>query len=439
MKGFPKQHTLFHRERGQSLVEAALVFPIFVMLIAGVIEVSHVLITKNRVESAARAATRFAASGGEESQRVALNSVTDTLDLSSGYWDIWTIEGTVNQSGDGFLPGEGWQVNKAFGISNTLAYTEVVAALAPDCTTNCINAEILKDLQTDPNGVHLDPVADPSVKRVAADLKIVATLVIHDIDSVIGINAMPGLSGLYSVQALSVMRTTEEAGLGQQTNGCAGFPIAVHEGIRSLTDVDGGNPYPDESDFDSPNPPAYSDFYKNVPQVPLRDAKEGYIFKVRNGFGAGNFGWLLWNEGRPGNVGTLVDSLTWPGDSVDYSDHNDHSIDEATPLYPYIVRGYVEPTNALDVSLQVGDWVAANTGTVNGSAVRNALDSHVQLADSGRTLRLLVWDEAEEQGSNGRYRISGFIIAKLHGYNLSQKWILAEFVRWDTSCGQISQ
>lgn len=444
MNLFPKKVNFINRERGQSLVEAALVFPIFIMLIAGVVEVSHVLITKNRVEAAARAATRFAASGGEASQQVALNTVTDTLDLSSGYWDIWTIEAAVNQNGDGFLPGDGWQVDKVFGISITQSYTDVVAGLDPDCVDGCIDDAILKDLQTDPHGVHLDPVADPSVRRIAADLKIVGTLIIHDIDSVIGLSAFPGLSGLYSVQAISIMRTPEESGLGQQSNGCDGFPIAVHEGVRSLTDVGGGNPYPDARDFDYPDPPPeYADFYKNISQVPLRDAKEGYIYKVHDGFGSGNFGWLLWNEGRPASANTLADSLSWPGDSIDYSDHGDHSISPATPLYPHIVRGYVEPTNALDTALHVGDWVAANTGSVNANAVRDALASHVDLANSGRTLRLLVWDDAEQQGNNGRYKIIGFIVVKLHGYSLSQNeggsWILVEFVRWDTSCGQVSQ
>lgn len=432
------------KERGQSLVEVALAFPLFLVLIAGSVEVSQILITQNRVETAARAAARFAANGGDESYLAALGSVEQTVDLESGLWDIWIIEATVNNTGDGFESGSGWNVEKVFGISNTIAYTEIAASLDASCATNCVQDEILKDLQTNELGVHLDPAADASVARIAAGLDVVAVYVVHDIDAILSLNAMPGLQGLYSTKALSVMRKAS-AEVIEQTDGCTGFPIAVHEGIRSLTDVGGGNPFPDANDFDYPDPkketpPSYADFYRNVPQIPLSEAKEGYIFKVHNGFGSGNFGWLLWNTGRPGSANTLADSLIWPGDSFDYADHGDHSIHPATPLYPHIVRGYVEPTDANDISLNVGDWVAANSGSINAKAVRDALSPHVDLADSGRTLRLIVWDDAVDNGNNGKYRISGFMIAKLHGYHLSNSqggsWILAEFIGWDNSCGQ---
>ena len=58
-----KQHKA---RRGQSLVEVALFFPIFIVLLAGVAEVANILVTQNRVTSAARAATRFGAHGGQD-------------------------------------------------------------------------------------------------------------------------------------------------------------------------------------------------------------------------------------------------------------------------------------------------------------------------------------------------------------------------------------
>ncbi|MCP4429245.1 MAG: hypothetical protein GY803_32580, partial [Chloroflexi bacterium] len=230
---------------------------------------------------------------------------------------------------------------------------------------------------------------------------------------------------------------------GNPTSGCSAFPIALHDGIRSLDDVGGANPYPDADDFDYPNPPpSYNDFLANVPQVSLRDAGEGYIFRVYNGFDSGNFGWLLWNMGRPSSASVLADSLTWPGDSTDYTDHDDSSIYPATLHYPHIVRGYVEPMDALDIAMHIGDWVAALTGSVNAATVRDALASHIDLAAEGRTLRLLIWDESAEQGNNGHYRISGFGLFQLHGYSMSQggggSWLLLEFIGWDTSCGQPS-
>ncbi|MCP4429124.1 MAG: pilus assembly protein [Chloroflexi bacterium] len=438
------------REKGQSLVEAALLFPVFLILIAGAVEVSQLLITKNRVESAARAAARFAADGGEDSHLVALGSVEQTVDLDSSVWDIWVIGATVNGNGDGFVPGSGWSVEKMYGISNTVAYTEVADKLAADCAGNCVQDQVLKDLQTNEQGVYLDPVADPNVDRIAADLEVVAVYAVHDVDAILGLNAMPGLQGFYSIEALGVMRMPQIQA-NNQTGGCDGFPIAVHDGIRSLDDVGTGNPYPEADDFECPfdsqpeckdySPPSFADFYKNVPQESLRDAKEGYIFRVYNGFGSGNFGWLQWNEGRPASATTLADSLAWPGDSTDYTDHGDSSIYPAAPdIFPHIVRGYVDPDDPSDIAMHVGDWVAAGPGSVVSAG--DAIAAHVNLADEGRTIRLIVWDESEEQGNNGRYRISGFILVKLHGYSLNQghggSWILAEFIRWDESCGQLS-
>ncbi|MCP4423395.1 MAG: hypothetical protein GY803_02780, partial [Chloroflexi bacterium] len=188
--------------------------------------------------------------------------------------------------------------------------------------------------------------------------------------------------------------------------------------------------------------PDYADFLANVPDVSLRNAEEGYIFRVFNGFGSGNFGWLLWNIGRPSSASVLADSLTWPGDSTDYTNHGDIQIAPATPHYTHIVRGYVEPTDATDIAMHIGDWVAANAGSVNAATVRDALASHIDLAAEGRTLRLLIWDESDVAGNNGRYRISGFGLFQLHGYSMSQSgggsWLLLEFIGWDTSCGQPS-
>jgi hypothetical protein len=86
--------------------------------------------------------------------------------------------------------------------------------------------------------------------------------------------------------------------------------------------------------------------------------------------------------------------------------------------------------------LHIGDIVAGSTGAINSSQVQGALEEHMRL---DRHIRVIVWSESNGQGGgNARYRISGFAIFRLIGYNLPQSWILAEFIRWDTSCGQIN-
>ncbi len=416
-----KRISLFQAgSRGQALVEAALFFPVLLILIAGLVEVSQIVITQNRVTDATRAAARFGAQGGQDTGLIntVINTVTQTLQTDDSVWDVWIIRAAINEQGTGYTE---WSFTHAYGYSNTIK--------APEVQENTIKQDVLNQLHTDHTGT--------SSNIIAGDLEIVGVYAIHDVESILGLDNIPALDGINSVTELSVMRV--DSHLHEQTVGCSAFPIAVHTGVRSVTPPnEGANPYPNSSDFDYPdNPPAYDDFYNHHPNVSLQQAKEGDLFFIHDGFGSGNFGWLLWNNGRPGSANTLADSLTWPGDSLDYSNHGDHSIHPAADAYPYIVRGFVEYGDATDTSLNVGDWVAANTGSINANAVRTQLES---LVTNERTIRVIVWDDSAAQGSNGRYRASGFAIFRLFGYHLSQSnggsWILAEFIRLDNSCGQ---
>lgn len=402
-------------EKGQSLVEVAIFLPIFIIILAGVIEVSHIAITQNRVTTAARASTRYASNGGENSGMpiVALNAVTGTLDLDAEHWDMWAIRAKANAAGTGF---DQWEVEHTYGLTQTGSSSQV--------DWDDIKAQVLASIQSDGTGA-------------AAGLKLVGTYAIHDVDSILGLDALPGLIGFQSVDALNVMRIIGDPI--EVTNGCSAFPIAVGEPIRSLNAPGGGsNPYPAAGDFDYPSaPPTFASFYNNQPNVPLTDAREGYIFKIQNGSGSGNFGWLYWNTGIPASSGTLADSLTWPGNSNDYTNHGQAGGGQpATPLYNWVVRGYVNPYDATDLAMNIGDWVPGDTGSVNSQAVRTALQANIT---NNRTLRLPVWNNATGTGNNARYQITRFGIFRLRGYHLSQNsgsWILAEFIRWDNSCGQ---
>ena len=199
--------------------------------------------------------------------------------------------------------------------------------------------------------------------------------------------------------------------------------------MRSLTDPTEGNPFPAAGDFQYPNspPPTYNQFFNNRPQEPLNLATEGNVYKA-------DVKWLLWNTGQPPSPQTLATSLEWPGNSTNYADNGDATLTQATPNYPHIVRGYVHPLNALDTSLNKGDFVANNNVSGTASEVADALNQHIDR--EGRTLRLVVYDQVDGAGATERYRVSGFIVAKIRGYNLAQGWILIEFVRADNSCGQ---
>ncbi|MCA9986585.1 MAG: pilus assembly protein, partial [Anaerolineales bacterium] len=64
-------------ERGQSLVETALLLPILLLIIAGLVEISNLIIAQSKTDTAARIGARFGANGGEPDgiRIAALNSL----------------------------------------------------------------------------------------------------------------------------------------------------------------------------------------------------------------------------------------------------------------------------------------------------------------------------------------------------------------------------
>lgn len=387
-----------HRERGQSLVETALILPVLLIILAGLVEISQLAITKNRVSQAVRTSARFGATGGQDEGMVtvALNTITQTLDMSAGVWDLWVIRGHMNPSGTDFSPGT-WEFTHVYGISNTVAFTSVNEAN--------IRQEILNDLRAN--------VAD----SVLSDVDIVGMYALHDVESILGLDALPWLTGFYSIRGLNYMRKTAAEVV--QTNGCDAFPISVLQGIRSLGV--GSSSYPTNFDYPSPAPPGpaepNSPFVNHRDNQPLNTAREGDLFVIADNLG--QLDWLRWTTAIGDSGTALANSLRWPGNSLDYT----------TVPAP----GYVDPDDSSDTSLHVGDRVLS-TDQFNNGPVRAQLNGHV---DTGRQLRFIVREAADPPG--GGVRINQFAVFRLHGYHLDSgggSWLLAEFIRLDNSCGQ---
>ncbi|MAT99779.1 MAG: hypothetical protein CL608_21780 [Anaerolineaceae bacterium] len=225
-----------------------------------------------------------------------------------------------------------------------------------------------------------------------------------------------------------------------QTAGCTAFPIGIHEVARSVTAPGAGsNPYPDGGDFSYPsNPPNYASFLDHQDDVPLLNATPGDIFRVQNGFGDGNFSWLVWNVGMAADSNTLAYSLTWPGDSTDYNPCSGPGCPGGAGIpgsgFPYNVRGYIEPVDPTDQALHIGDWLASSASGISASTVQTQLQTHINLE---RTLRLPVWNASTGIGVNGRFQTTQFAIFRILGYNITENWLLLEFLGFDSSCGQV--
>jgi hypothetical protein len=413
------------QQRGQSLVEVALFLPILIIVLAGVVEVSNLVITQNRVSTAARIAARFAANGGSDEGMwvVALNSVTQTLELNETDWDLWSIRATVDDNGTGFSE---WQFEHIYGISNTVQYSTISETVIMD--------EVLAQLRVNEDGGNV------STGQIAG-MRVVGTFVLHDVHSILGLDAIPNLIGMNTIRGLNVMRQVGLANL-EPTDGCDAFPIAIEEGIRSVNGPPNASvpgSYPLANTFDNDNPPTYYDFPYHVDDKPLLEAKEGYVYYIFDGFGAGNFGWLNWNEYVSANAQTLEDALIWPGNSKDYTTVIPGG---PPPGWPHRFPGFLEYGDPTDSAMHIGDRVHANTGLSNASGVREQLDNHI---DGNRILRLIIWRYEEDgfggTGNQAWYRIVRFGLFRLQGYKVTNSgpgsWILAEFIRWDDSCGQV--
>lgn len=435
-------HILHRKASGQSLAETAIFLPLLILLLAGVVEVSNLLVTQNRVSTAARVATGFGAANfsaekWEDSQnwapamaQVAFNNVTNTLDLSGPLWDVWTIHAKLNPAGTEFVM---WRDVHAHD-GDVVGEDQWASMLTQ------VQNDVLDALRASPEG-----------------LEIVATVVFHDRRSLLGLHAFD-IGILNRVRGLSVMRVDTPAKLAA----CNAFPIAISLNNYSLfpTGQSGGNPQPpmEVFPFDTagntpyhnqqyhwlgksgspPSPPPVYDasdmsqFPGNEPGIILQQAPEngGYIYlsKQSTESGGGGFGWLRWDyRNKFNNAGVLAQSLDYPGNSDTYNQ-----------------PGFSED------GLGRFDIISVSTGSKNSKDVRQNMRDLTDV--QGRTVRLIVFTPPTPpyngdfngdghgtvlgRGSNAVYEVYGFALVKILGWYLpgNQNWMLFELLRLDEDC-----
>ncbi|HSM58635.1 MAG TPA: TadE/TadG family type IV pilus assembly protein [Candidatus Sulfomarinibacteraceae bacterium] len=433
-----------HHSKGQSLVETALFLPILIILLGGLVEVSNLLVTQNRVSTAARAATGFGAANyrGDDwndsdawstaMANVAMNNVTDTLDLDPDLWDIYVVKATLNPDGTSF---EEWNGVHAHGNGNV------------------INEDQWNARQSQMQADVLDALSDSDL-----GLEIVATLAFHDRQSLLGLNAF-NFGALTQVRGLSVMRVDPKAAfvgcpivpISLRLNQFSAYPSNWPEG-ESYNAADPGDPatqlFPDGSGpnngFEYPtgsdipvylnNPSAApgqldtDTFERNVPGKELLNAQPGYIYWAREEGPSGSFGWLSWDGSTSAN--DLRDSLIPPGNFRDKYPGSPADMG-TTGDPPY------EDTGDGDGVLQLGEWVENSTGNI--SSAEWIIQDYV---DNEEPVTLIVYDATNgKTGSNANYRVARFVKVRILGYSFQgsneNKWILFEFVDWAGECTKI--
>ena len=137
-----------------------------------------------------------------------------------------------------------------------------------------------------------------------------------------------------------------------------------------------------------------------LPYPLLAGAAEGQVFnQMPRGTGAGNFSWLSWT-GDP-SAPTLAASLAVPGNA----------------------GTYVDPDEAGDTRLDIGDWAQGGPGSMNAAQVRANLVSLL-----GQDIVVPAYDATRGQGSGYDYRVAKFAVVRLRDYRLTgQGWLSFEF------------
>ena len=104
------------RQEGQSVVEFALVLPIFILLLMGMIEFGRIWMTMNVLSSASREGARIAAVTGPDASRVN-NTVQSALSAAN------LPSGTVSISGP--------NSNSEVTVTVRITYTSITGGIVP--------------------------------------------------------------------------------------------------------------------------------------------------------------------------------------------------------------------------------------------------------------------------------------------------------------------
>ena len=438
-----KQKTKW-QQRGQSLVEVAVFLPVALIIIAGLVELSLFLVTQNRVTTASREAARFGANGGQNAGMVsvALNTVTQTLQLEVDRWDMWAVRGRVRArclngtNGTATLDfgpnDQDFVVVHSYGISQTVAYTETNTFVR----SSAFRQEVLQQLAAGGVGGGASGCSNPNTPAPDINgLQFVGMYTAHDVASILGLDVF--LENVFTVKALQVFRVTSAVS-NNQTRGCDAFPIALYQGRRTVAAGEyaafvGAN-YP--NDYPTPLPTWNSllqDGHDFTGSHSLEGtAQEGDVFlfwgEGRVGGTTGNYAWLQWNTdtlcaGCNNPVTRLQNSLAWPGNS----------------LSPTL--GFHEVGDWADADLNVQDLVKySNVAGANADA---ATRPHV---DRNRTLRLLLWfDDVGDTGTLDGHewiRVKKFVNVRILAFNFNDtnanRRLLVQFVSYENSCGQVA-
>lgn len=334
--------------RGQSLVEFALTLPVLLTIVAGVVEVSNILLMYNRVQLAAREGARFGAMGGTNSGvlDVVQQASDEALLVADDRMRVWVIRPTVQATGSplAFSWAGTWDPN-----------TECVYPVDPPAGPGCTDvsplaaSQVLNDLKV---------IGGANAGNVNGT-RFVVVVVQYDVDTLLNLPWFSppetGASGRFQMWAYAILRQeVEQTAVAQKTEGCSSYPIAVN-----LDAIPGGR-----------TRTIRENTIFVLQRNELNNADDDYF---REGWGF--VSWRVDNIDQNFVNNAAFGSLRPPGNSKDAT------------------YGYVEyPNPPLDTSLHRGDWVAYNRATLDNSSWA-VVKNHI---DDIRELQIIIYDYAAD-------------------------------------------
>jgi hypothetical protein len=418
-----------HRTRGQSLVEMALLMPLLLLMMLGVLEVGWALRGYLVLANANREATRFAARGRyldfnqttpetigyplvvshtldslASSLPVDLAPSSDNGGIIVSHYVVDTGQPCIDMdacvcSGDAanfnadnagniadYRPNPYRGPGDAWDNTDTWRYNSRPGDLVSRLDDAALRTQLANENNVfNCNLYKKDPSMPWSINSVVVvELFYDQPQLLHlfNTQSILGRPIIPDPIPFYTQTTMRITADARTGGKKPGGQGCAVWPIALRD-----TTLSGQHPGDDLGQMD-----------------------------VWNGGGSGGFGWLRWPSATSaGNSNYLADSLTDATMSVD-------DFEDACPA--------PQPS---DTVLNAGDCVWGNTGVSNSSAVIDAMNTI--MSSYGGQIRVPVWDDFTDTGSNGYYHIVGFAWITIVDWHLPQNesggWIHAQFDRWD--------
>ncbi len=407
-------HLKPNSEKGQSLVEMAIITPILIFLLLGVFEVGWALRGYLVLTNVNREITRFAIRPGYLDYAVKDN--TSTAALTVGYNKVvsYTYTTLSDQLGLDFSGKTG----------DTLIVSHIVVDTAQPCRdlADCDCNSFI----TDPNyykGSKAQTVDDlilhpgvPGYEKFYAQTFPVTSTYQTKLDYATLAARMARENNKFNCDLLK-----KSAGTLPSANNAITTEIYYHQkqlfGFPLIS-----NPFTDpvkmyasttmrmtvasrtgqNIDTVGPTCELYPMTFKDTAVLDPNDTPR--VMNIWDGDGGGNMGWTSWNSSNQSNV------VSPPGNATNSEGYLGNEL-----TYPRMsMNDFIDATDSSDTSLNLGDHVKGNTGTINSSDTRALLEALV-----GKTILVPVFSSQTGTGANAYYTISHFARVQINSVCLS--------------------